>query len=75
MPLYLFKCFTCGEQIEKLQKLGEANPDCKCGVGMVKLPTPFQFRVKDGGNLRRSKGYKEDYSKEYLRDVSPETYA
>lgn len=75
MPIYEFMCENCGFQDEKLQKIGEETPQCpKCGVGLIKkLTYPALVKVKGtGGYLVRSKGYKEGYSREYLKDNPPE---
>ena len=50
----------------------KANPDCdKCGGRTVKkITSPAVIKVMGPGHIPvRSKGYKEGYSKEYLRDV------
>jgi len=74
MPIYLYKCEVCGSKVEMVQGITGAVPFC-CGKSMTKLPTsPAIIRIKGmGGKLARNRGYKEGYSKEYLRDVSPET--
>ncbi len=77
MPVYQFKC-ECGNKTETIQPLDWQPPKCeKCGAVMVKeltAPTLIQIKHK-GGYPIRSKGYKEGYSKEVLRDVLPETHA
>ncbi len=71
MPVYLYGC-ECGKEIEIVQGIGEKAPLCPdCGVGMIKKPThPAIIKViGQGGYPTRSKGYKEDYSKEYLKSL------
>ena len=75
MPIYEYSC-GCGCEITKLQMIGAESPKCPtCGVSMNRKPTrPAIVRVLEkGGYPVRSKGYKKDYSKEYLKDVSPQT--
>ncbi len=72
MPIYEYSCDKCGLSKEVIQKIGEEAPDCpKCGGGMIKKPSsPAIVRIfGEGGYPIRSKGYKEGYSKEYLKDV------
>lgn len=75
MPTYEYYC-ECGTEIEQIQRIGDEAPQCPtCGVVMIRqISHPAVIKVlSKGGNPIRSKGYKEDYSKEYLKDVSPET--
>ena len=40
MPIYVYKCETCGLTSEALQPIGTNELDCsKCGVAMSKQPT------------------------------------
>lgn len=74
MPIYEYRCNKCECEITELQEIGKEAPKClKCGVRMTKKPThPAIIRVFSGGYPVRSKGYKEGYSKEVLRDVGIE---
>ena len=74
MPVYEYEC-ECGNEVELIQGIDYASPKCKkCGAGMARKPTrPASIRVlSKGGHPARSKGYKEGYSKEYLKSL-PET--
>ena len=74
MPLYIYKCDKCVLELEKVQGINGEAPHCpNCGAEMHKKPTfPVMVKTKGmGGYPIRSKGYKEGYSKEYLKDVSP----
>jgi putative FmdB family regulatory protein len=76
MPYYSFECPECLTQIDRIQGIDMESPKCdKCGAGMVKKPTcPAIIRIIGKGKYPvRSQAYKEGYSKEYLRDVSPKT--
>lgn len=72
MPLYSFKCDKCGNKVEMLQQVVEAIPIC-CGKAMTKLPSsPAILRIMGKGGTRTySRGYKEGYSKEYLKSLKP----
>ena len=76
MPIYILVCERCQNKVEEFLGMDEANPRCSCGGEMYKaITSPATITVKNGRYPVRSKGYKEGYSKEYLRDVSPETHA
>lgn len=68
MPLYEYYCEECGKQVEVIQSFSGEPPLC-CGEPMHKLPTfPAKIEIKDKGRIKtHSKGYKEDYAKDYRR--------
>ncbi len=68
MPIYEYK--HCGIELELYQTIGSEPPKCeKCGDIMnKKFSIPSLLRTKTNGIIPRSKGYKEGYSKEYLKD-------
>ena len=52
MPIYEYRCQSCGAELEKLQKISEpALTDCpECGrESLVKLVSASSFRLKGGG--------------------------
>jgi len=68
MPLYRFSC--CGKEIEVIQGIDKDTPLCPdCGAEMKKLPSaPAIIKIVNEGGIRtHSKGYKEDYAKDYRR--------
>jgi len=68
MPIYRYGC--CGKEIEVIQGIDKDTPLCpKCRAYMQRLPTsPAVITMVDKGNIPlRSKGYKEDYAKDYRR--------
>lgn len=70
MPIYIYCC--CGKEIEVIQGLDKDTLMCPdCGTEMKRLPTfPSIIVVKGTGDVpTRSKGYKEGYSKEYLKST------
>jgi len=76
VPIFEYRC-ECGYEAMEVQMIGEESPKCeKCGGDMIKkVSSPAIIRFKgDGGYPVRSKGYKEGYSKEYLKD-NPSTEA
>lgn len=76
MPVYIYECKQCGIEVEAVQSIEAGAPKCEtCGVGMTKKPThPAIIKVVgQGGYPTRSKGYKEGYSKEYLKSLTPRT--
>jgi len=72
MPIYEYYC-KCGNELTEIQGIGEDAPLCpKCGGDMnKKVSSPALIRIPWGNILPRSKGYKEGYSKEYLKDNPP----
>ena len=71
MPIYLYGC--CGKEIEVIQGIDEDTPKCPdCGAKMKRLPTsPAVITIKnEGGTPLRSKGYKDDYAKDYRRRLA-----
>jgi putative FmdB family regulatory protein len=75
LPIYKFRCDKCVLEIEKIQGINEAIPKCDiCGGDMTKIiSSPAIIRVPRGKVIPRSKGYKEGYSREYLKDNPPST--
>jgi len=63
MPIYLYECERCDKWIQVIQSLSGEPPIC-CNEAMRRLPT---FPAKIGMKGIHSQGYKEGYSKEYLR--------
>jgi putative FmdB family regulatory protein len=52
MPIYQYRCDSCGEELEKMQKLADAPlTDCPaCGQPTLKkVISPVGFRLKGGG--------------------------
>ena len=52
MPIYEYRCQSCGAELEKLQKISDpALTDCpECGrESLVKLVSASSFRLKGGG--------------------------
>ncbi len=75
MPIYEFVCEKCGSTLEKIQAIGAETPIC-CGGVMGIKPSPIAILVlKDEDGYRiRSKGYKDDYKKEYLKSKGQEVW-
>ena len=73
MPVYDYFC-KCGCEKTEIQAIGAEPPKCPtCGGDMnkkVSSPAIVRF-LWDGGYPVRSKGYKNGYSKEYLKDNPP----
>ena len=69
-PIYQYQC--CGKEIEVIQGRDKENPLCpECGAKMKSVftaPSLITIKGKDGTRTY-SKGYKEGYSKEYLRSI------
>ena len=70
MAIYDCRCDKCGKTVEILQLGEEKSPVC-CERAMRKLmSTPALIKIQGtGGTPIRSKGYKEGYSAEYLKDI------
>ncbi len=52
MPIYEYRCQSCGAELEKLQKISDpVLTDCpECGKeSLVKLVSASSFRLKGGG--------------------------
>jgi len=54
MPLYDYKCGSCGETFEGLYKFKDDVPCRKCGAMTKKLPTVASFKIT---GLRAANGY------------------
>lgn len=66
MPIYEFRCQSCGHRFERLQKISEPDPErCpECGAPEVaRLISPAAFRLKGGG------WYETDFKKSNRRNV------
>ena len=76
MAIYEFYCEKCDCVIEKIQAMDAEAPDCQCGgVMLKKLSLPAIIKIKwEGSYLKRSKGYKEGYKKEYLKSKGQEVW-
>ena len=61
MPLYVFKCPKCSDQIEKLMPFGGPTPFCsKCDVEMAKQIAQTNFSLKGSGWAKDNYGLKGD---------------
>jgi putative FmdB family regulatory protein len=51
MPVYEYRCPTCGHEFEKLAKVGDPNPKCPqgCDNFTVKLLSRTSFVLEGGG--------------------------
>ncbi len=52
MPIYEFRCPSCGHEFERLQKLSDRGPEhCpRCeAAGVVRVISPVGFRLKGSG--------------------------
>ena len=59
MPLYEFKCSTCKQGAEVLQKYADPSPKCgACNTPMEKQISAGNFHLKGGGWY--SDGYTKD---------------
>ena len=68
MPIYILECPKCLINTEEILGMDEANPQ-HCGVTMVKKITSPAVTRMGGKAPPRSKGYKEGYSKEYIKSI------
>ncbi|MEE4295206.1 MAG: zinc ribbon domain-containing protein [Wenzhouxiangella sp.] len=67
MPIYEYRCQSCGHELEKLQKLSDAPlVDCPaCGEpSLSKLISAAGFRLKGGG------WYETDFKKDGKRNLA-----
>lgn len=61
MPIYVYKCETCGFKDEVIQQIGTNGLNCSnCGTGMSKKPTHHSFIYMKG------KGGYPSFRKRYL---------
>jgi len=70
MPIYEYRCQSCGHELEKLQKLSDAPLiDCPaCGEpALNKLISAAGFRLKGGG------WYETDFKKDGKRNLAGES--
>lgn len=69
MPIYEYRCQSCGHQLEKLQKLSDQPlvdcPECK-QPALTKLISAAGFRLKGGG------WYETDFKKDNKRNLAGE---
>ena len=69
MPIYEYRCESCGETLEKLQKISDAPlVDCPaCGQSALKkLVSASSFRLKGGG------WYETDFKKDSRKNIAGE---
>lgn len=60
VPIYVFECRGCGEQVEVLQSMNAPWPDCEpCKETMRKKPVLTSFRLEGSGWARDNYGLKE----------------
>ncbi len=67
MPIYEYRCQSCGHELEKLQKMSdEPLVDCpNCGQpALTKLVSAAGFRLKGGGL------YETDFKKDGKRNLA-----
>ncbi len=67
MPIYEYRCQSCGHELEKLQKLSDPPlVDCpECGrAELTKLISAAGFRLKGGG------WYETDFKKDNKRNLA-----
>jgi len=67
MPIYEYRCQSCGHELEKLQKISDAPlVDCpECGkADLTKLISAAGFRLKGGG------WYETDFKKDNKRNLA-----
>ncbi len=67
MPIYEYRCQSCGHELEKLQKMSDAPlVDCpECGQPTLnKLVSAAGFRLKGGG------WYETDFKKDGKRNLA-----
>ena len=69
MPIYEYRCQSCGHELEKLQKISDQPlVDCpECGKpALTKLISAAGFRLKGGG------WYETDFKKGNKRNIAGE---
>jgi putative FmdB family regulatory protein len=69
MPIYEYRCQSCGHELEKLQKMSDQPlVDCpECGEpALTKLVSAAGFRLKGGG------WYETDFKKDNKRNIAGE---
>jgi len=67
MPIYEYRCQSCGHELEKLQKMSDQPlVDCpECGQpALTKLVSAAGFRLKGGG------WYETDFKKDGKRNLA-----
>ena len=72
MPIYEYRCSSCGHQLEKLQKISDPPlTDCPaCSeAALVKLVSAASFRLKGGG------WYETDFKKDGKRNLAGDSDA
>lgn len=58
MPIYEYRCTSCGHEVEIIQKIGARAPGCgECEGKLEKLISRASFQLKGGG------WYEQGYSK------------
>lgn len=66
MPIYEYRCDSCGESMEKLQKLNDAPLEICPGCGkpeLKKLISAVRFRLKGSG------WYETDFKKDKQKNL------
>lgn len=60
MPIYEYRCGSCGHEFEQMVKMSDPAPACpKCGAGEVKkLVSASSFVLKGGGWYKDHYGLK-----------------
>lgn len=74
MPIYEYRCQSCGHELEKLQKISDSPLiDCpECGrPALTKLISAAAFRLKGGGWYETD--FKKDNRRNLAGDGKPET--
>jgi len=56
MPIYEYKCLTCGSRFESLQKMGENKATCpECGAAAEKVMASSFSVAVTSGNANQAK--------------------
>lgn len=59
MPIYEYRCETCGHQFEKMVRMNDDAPPCpSCGAGVKKLISASSFHLKGSGWYKDHYGLK-----------------